>query len=215
MDVLLMPNNATESIDALEKAVGSGELTRDRLIESAARIVATARHQAIAQPATSSVGSHEAQAVKLASASITQLGGRCNAPMVGRSVRLDGGSAKDRAALTNQLAKHGVRVGNSGDRISLLSGGEYNAGKASAEGGSEANSAGAQGASATDAKVLIALDTPYVLAQRRSGAIGLATYGDTPATFEALAKIIAGKEKASGTLPVPVGSDKVGAGACG
>lgn len=214
-DVVLMPANATASVAAIEKAVASGELTRERLVESAARIVATTRHQQVKAPATNVVGAHGKDAEQFARESITQLGGSCDKPLVGKSVRLDGGSTSDRAELTKALAARGITVGSSGTRVSLIAGGSYNAGKASADGGSEADSAGGSGAgSSTKAGVQVALDTPYVLASRPAGAVGLATYGNTPSTFAALADILAGKAKAGGTLPVAVGDNKVGDSAC-
>lgn len=214
-DVVLMPANATASVAAIEKAVASGELTRERLVESAARIVATTRHQQVKAPATNVVGAHGKDAEQFARESITQLGGSCDKPLVGKSVRLDGGSTSDRAELTKALTARGITVGSSGTRVSLIAGGSYNAGKASADGGSEADSAGGSGAgSSTKAGVQVALDTPYVLASRPAGAVGLATYGNTPSTFAALADILAGKAKAGGTLPVAVGDNKVGDSAC-
>lgn len=213
-DVLLMPHSATESVDAIVQAVDAGELTRERLIESAARNVATLRHQQTQQPAASIIGTHKAQADALAAASITQLGGKCQDAAIAKHISLKGGTAAERAALTKALAREGVTVDGTGKTVSLISGGTYNAGKASAAGGSEATSAGGRGASATQAQVQIALDVPYALANRPSSALAFATYGNTQATFDVLAKVLAGKVRASGTLPVAVGNDKVGAGAC-
>ena len=213
-DVILMPANPSQAVTAIEKAVKSGDLTRERLIESAARIVATARHQAASTPDISTVGSHESQAQKLAQASVTQLGGSCGKPLTGRQVQLDGGTPAQRATLTKELAAQGITVGSSGQRISLLRGAIYNAGKATAGGGSQASKRGAAGAAATDADVLVALDTPYVLENRGPKAVGLAAYGATDATLRQVAMVIAGKAKASGTLPVAVGKEGIGTGAC-
>lgn len=214
-DVVLMPANASASVAAIERAVASGELTRERLIESAARIVATTRHQQVKAPSTSVVGSHGKDAELLARESITQLGGTCGKRLVGPRVRIDGGSAADRAELTRALSARGVTVGPTGTRVSLIAGGAYNAGQASAGGGSEAESAGGSGAgSSTSAGVQIALDTPYPLASRPAGAVGLAAYGNTRATFAALADVLTGAVKPGGTLPVDVGTSKVGTSAC-
>lgn len=214
-DVVLMPANASASVAAIERAVAQGGLTRERLIDSAARIVATTRHQQVATPPVSVVGSHERDAITLARESITQLGGTCGKPLVGKRVRLDGGAPSDRAELKRALAARGVGVGASDTRVSLISGGSYNAGKSSAGGGAEANSAGGAGAgTSTSAGVQVALDTPYALASRPAGAVGLAAYGNTPATFAALADILTAKAKPGGTLPVTVGGEKVGASAC-
>lgn len=214
-DVVLMPVNASASVAAIVRAVDRGELTRERLIESAARIVATTRHHQVKTPPLSVVGSHGEDAQKLARASITQIGGACGRRLVKSSFRLDGGSASDRAILSRALQRRGVKASARGTRISLISGGTYNAGKASAEHGSEARKpSGSDAASATDASIQVALDTPYPLAKLPKGAVGLATYGHTPSTLDALADILTGKAKPSGSLPVAVGSHQRGASAC-
>lgn len=214
-DVVLMPADASASVSAIEKAVASGALTRQRLIESAARIVATTRHQHVSAPDASVRGSHDDDARRLAKASITQLGGRCGRDLVGSRVRVEGGTAEHRATLTKELKARGVDVGLQGTRVNLLEGGVYNAGESSAGGGAEATSPGTSGAiKAGNSGVQIALDTPYPLALRGSDTVGLAAYGSTQPTFAALADVLTGKAKAGGTLPVAVGKDGVGSSAC-
>ena len=214
-DVVLMPANPSASVSAIVKAVDAGRLSRERLVESAARIVATTRHQQVSTPPMSAIGSHEADAQALAKASITQFGGVCGKRQIERSFRVDGGAPEDRAALTRALEQRGVLVNGRGTPVSLISGGTYNAGQASAGGGSEATRAGGTGAEeATKAAIQVALDTPYPLAGLPKGATGFAAYGRTPTTWAALADILVGKAEAGGTLPVAVGAHPVGYSAC-
>lgn len=219
-DVVLMPADAAKAIAAIEKAVGSGELTRQRLIESAARIVATTRHQQVKTPALSTVGTHAAVANELARKSITQLGGRCGTSMVSGGVRLTGASAhpakmqRQLATLREELARRGVKESATGVHVHVVGEGVYNAGESSAAGGAEAKSAGGGNAGAQDADVVVSLDTPYVLGARRAGSIGLAAYGSTTPTLSALADVLTGKAKAEGTLPVAVTGAPLGSSAC-
>ncbi|KNX39470.1 hypothetical protein VV01_13500 [Luteipulveratus halotolerans] len=199
-DVLLMPAEPSQSVAALTKAVDSGEVTRDRLIESAARIVATMRRTTSAQPAASAVGSHRADALALARASVTQISGTCGKPLVSKGVRVSGGTAQDRSRFSAAARRAGLSVG-SGTTVRLLGGGAYNAGSGKAS--------GAEGGSGD---VMVGLDTPYALAGGPSGSARIAAYGRTPATFEAVIEVLTGKRTAPGTLPVDVGRWKTGSG---
>ncbi|AKU18781.1 hypothetical protein VV02_09380 [Luteipulveratus mongoliensis] len=199
-DVLLMPADPSASVKAITAAVGSGELTRDRLIESAARIVATMRRTTTAQPAASAVGAHQADALALARASVTQISGTCGQRAVGDGVRVSGGTARDRARFEAAARKAGLRVG-SGTTVRLLGGGAYNAGSGKASGD--------EGGSG---QVMVSLDTPYALSAGPAAATRIAAFGRTSATFTAVVDVLTGKQKASGTLPVDVGRWKVGAG---
>jgi beta-N-acetylhexosaminidase len=54
-----------------------------------------------------------------------------------------------------------------------------------------------------DATVTVAMDTPYVLGRATSGIL-LASYSSTPASLSAVARVLAGKAKPAGRLPVIV-----------
>ncbi|HET9518398.1 MAG TPA: glycoside hydrolase family 3, partial [Actinoplanes sp.] len=54
-----------------------------------------------------------------------------------------------------------------------------------------------------DAAVTVAMDTPYLLAAARSATL-LATYSSSPLSIAALADVLTGRAKASGTSPVTV-----------
>lgn len=201
-DVALMPADPAAAVTALEKAVSSGRLSRGRLEESAVRMIVALRARKPTVPAAAP-GSNQAVARRVAAASITQIGGTCGGRLVGKAVTVSGGTPADRAEFTRAVRSRGVRVGGAGaTRVALLGGGTYQAGSGSASG---------QRTGTGD--VLVALDVPYGLASGTAKA-RLATYGRTPATFDALADVLVGKAKAPGRLPVAVGSSKIGAG-CG
>lgn len=199
-DVALMPRDPAAATRALEKAVATKRLSRARLEESAARMIATLRSSKATVKAIAP-GSNQAVAAKVAAASITQIAGKCGARLVGSAVTFTGGTEADRAEFTRAAKARGLRIGGAGaTRVVLLGGGVYKAGSGSASGGSTGSG-----------DVLVALDTPYGLASGSAKA-RLAAYGRTPATADAVVDVLTGRKKAAGKLPVPVGSHKIGAG---
>ena len=86
-------------------------------------------------------------------------------------------------------------------QVSLLGGTAYRAGTGVASG----SSAPAGG------DVAVALDVPYGLASSTATA-KLATFGRTPATFDALMAVLKGQARAAGHSPVAVGQTPVGGG---
>jgi beta-N-acetylhexosaminidase len=100
-DILLMPSDIGSAVTAVLAAVRSGRLERDRLVESAARIVATMRHSAAWATGTPEPSSDAARqpARDLAAAALTQVSGTCGGPLVSGSVRVLGGDIRGPAAL--------------------------------------------------------------------------------------------------------------------
>lgn len=201
-DLLLMPADPRAAIDAIVKAESDGTLTRARLVDSAARVVATLRHHAAPEPAADLVGSHQGVADALARESITQLSGTCGARLVGTSVTVVGGDRADRALFRSAAQRAGLATG-AGTTVRLLGGAGYNAGNGSSTGPVSGSG-----------DVVIALDTPYGLAASKASVAKLAAYGRTPATFDALVQVLLGKATAPGLLPVAVGDKPMGSG-CG
>ena len=199
-DVLLMPGDPATALAALEQAVRSGTLTRARLEESAARIVATMRHNDRPALGVGSVGNHNDVAQALAAASITQISGRCGARLVGPSVAVLGGTATDHSRFASAARRQGLQTG-AGTSVRLLDGAAYNA--------SSGSSSGTQSGSGD---VVVALDVPYGLANSHARTAKLAAFGRTDATFDALVRVLLGKATARGHLPVAVGSIPAGAG---
>ncbi|HEY9377806.1 MAG TPA: hypothetical protein VIQ02_12010, partial [Jiangellaceae bacterium] len=61
--------------------------------------------------------------------------------------------------------------------------------------------------------VVVALDTPYALADSRATTARIALYGRTPAAFRALTDVLTGSVAGGGTLPVEVRDvDRTGCG---
>ena len=203
-DVLLMPADPRAAVSALVQAVQRKTLSRARLEESAARMVATLRAQSPAKVAAAAPGSHADVSRAVADASITRIGGACRAKLVGRSIAISGGSAADRAALRKAARAAGLGTG-SGTSVVLRAGSAYRA----AEGAGQRSSSGA-----ATGDVVVALDSPYTLGTDRARVAKLATFGRTPATYSALVDIMLGRRAAAGRLPVAVGSARVGTG-CG
>ena len=232
-DVLLMPSDPPGTLAAVTSAVDSGRLTRERLLDSAARMVATLRH-ASDRAGQNSGGADQRRepeevAQAAAAASITQLGGSCGQRLVGEGIAISGGNERDRELLTQAARTRGLSVG-SGTPVRLIGAGDY----AAAEGAAyrfdtvrEAENApvearaisagsGRWAASATPTThdaVTVALDVPYPLANQPG--VSLATYGRTPATMTALVGVLTGERAAKGTLPVAVGDKPVGTGCNG
>ena len=210
-DVLLMPSDPRAAVTALSQAVESGRLSRDRLLDSASRMIATlwrAADRATVEPVDPGTPSpaHAGLAEELAAASITQLTGACGERLIGEGIRISGGTETDRALLRAAARAAGVAL-DQGTRVTLVGGGSYRA----AENG-PAREGGGVATGARDTDVTIALDVPYPL--RNASGVTLATFGRTPATFTALVDVLTGERRAEGALPVAVGSKGVGDG-CG
>lgn len=222
-DVVLMPSDPVAVRDGIEAAVTSGALSRDRLVDAAARMVATLRagargdsaylSSASSTPATpggpagpsvsDAPGGNRRVADDLAAASITQVSGVCGARLVGPSIVVRGGTSADRAALTAAARRAGLPVGRSGaesTRVMLLGGPGWYAGTDHA---AEAR--------ATRSDVVVATDSPAYLGMARGDVAKLAVWGRTPATWDALVAVLLGRV-APGRLPVPIPGSHLGAG---
>jgi len=190
-DLLLMPPSVAEARTGLLEALQSGQLPRDRLVESVTRILTLkltlAEHE---RPDMSTVDSpdHEAAAAAVAAASVTVLAGPCSGPLVPGPVQVttSDGRGQQGSWLTEALTAAGVAVVPSGgSRVHLVG---YGDGTGDLAGG---------------AAVTVAMDTPYVLAASDSP-VKVATYSSTRVAMHALAAVIAGKAAAPGRSPVPV-----------
>lgn len=201
-DVLLMPADPQAAVNGLVQGVRTKKVSRARLEESAARMVATLRARVHNPPSPSAPGSHRSVATAVAKASITKLGGACKARLVGRSIAVSGSTAADRAALTKAARAAGLATG-SGTSVVLRTGSAYRAAEPS-----KRTTAGGP----VSGDVIVALDAPYTLARDRARVAKLATFGRTPATFTALVDVLLGRQPAKGKLPVAVGSERVGSG---
>jgi beta-N-acetylhexosaminidase len=112
-DVLLMPADPAAAIDGLVAAVAQGTLSRERLEQSAAKVVALMRDVAAhPMPPAATVGSHASLARAVASSSITVASGPCSGRLVGPSVQVVGGTSAARAGLLAAARRAGLRTGS-------------------------------------------------------------------------------------------------------
>jgi len=177
-DIVLMSANTAEAHAAIIAAVADGSLSRDRLDEAAARVVALMRYQASIDPAVSVEGDYVRE---LSRNSVTVVAPLCGRPLVGSQVTISGGWPGERAALAAALAEYGVTTGSSGTSIRLL-------GRPDGTG---------------TADVVVAMDGPWGLSSSQATSyIGL--YGRGASSFAALADILTGAVVAEGQWPVSV-----------
>ncbi|WP_433050063.1 glycoside hydrolase family 3 protein [Dactylosporangium sp. CS-033363] len=188
-DILLMPTNLSAAYKSLLEAVKSGRITKQRLIESATRILALkARLATVPKPDPGVVdGADGKQAARAGAAgAITVLRGKCSGPLVTGPIRVTtAGSDTARGWLEESLRAAGAEVVTQGGSEVRLIG--YGRGSADLS---------------STAAVTVALDTPYVLGSAK-GTL-LATYSSSRASMSALADVLLGKAKAPGRSPVPV-----------
>jgi beta-N-acetylhexosaminidase len=188
-DILLMPPNLTAAAKGLLDAVKSGRLTKQRLVESATRILTLKlRLAAVPKPAPAVIDGPDGRSAARAgaAAAITVLRGPCTGALVKGQVRITAaGSDTARGWLEDALREAGAEVVTQGGAEVRLIG--YGRGSADLS---------------TTAAVTVALDTPYVLGSAK-GTL-LATYSSSHASMSALADVLLGKAKAPGRSPVPV-----------
>lgn len=199
-DVLLMPPDPPGAIDAIVFALEDGILQRPDLEDSAARTVATLRHQQqVTAPDLSVIGSARELSVRAAAAGLTQLSGPCGERLVGDSITIQGGTDADRSNLADAAEAAGLATG-SGDSVVLVGGSSYQAG------------GGVGGAGTGSGDIVVTTDRPYPLADSTGSTALIAAYGRDPATMEALVQVLLGETTAPGALPTPVGDFPVGSG---
>lgn len=185
-DLLLMPADTGAAHGAIVHAAGSGRLDRARLRQAATRVVALALHQRElanrAGPAAGERGAGRKASYAESLAGLTVVSGPCSGRLVGRRVRVFGGTSQERERFTEAASRAGLDVGDSGDSVVLLS----------------------RGSSSGSGDVVVALDTPYGLGRSDAETARIGLYGRTPQAFRALADVLVGKATGGGRLPVDV-----------
>ncbi|MFI5911527.1 glycoside hydrolase family 3 protein [Dactylosporangium sp. NPDC051541] len=188
-DILLMPTNLTAAYKGLLDAVKSGRLTKQRLVESATRILALKlRLAAVPKPDPSAVDSADGKSAAraAAAAAITIFRGPCGGALAKGPLRVTAaGADTSRGVLEDALRQAGAEVVTQGGTEIRLIG--YGRGSADLS---------------ASAAVTVALDTPYVLSTAKGTLV--ATYSSSKASMSALADVLVGKAKATGRSPVPV-----------
>lgn len=182
-DLVLMPQDYRAAHTSIVDALADGSLQRSRLIDAAARVVALQTWLAEADdPPSSSDAVAEATRASqaLSAAAITQVRGECGgAVLIESAVQVSGANPADRQGLVAAARAAGLST-DSGPMVVLAT--------------SQAPAAG---------DIVVALDTPYVLAQS-SATAAFALYGRTPGSFAALVDVLTGTAQPPGRLPVTV-----------
>ncbi|WP_433090314.1 glycoside hydrolase family 3 protein [Dactylosporangium sp. CA-052675] len=188
-DVLLMPPSLSAAYKGLLDAVKSGRLPKQRMVESATRILALKqRLGAVPKQDLGIVDGPDGRnaARTAAAAAITVLRGKCSGALVTGPVRVTAAGADTaKGWLEEALRGAGAEVVTQGGAEVRLVG--YGRGSADLS---------------STATATVALDTPYVLGSAK-GTL-LATYSGSRASMSALADVLLGKAKAPGRTPVPV-----------
>ncbi len=188
-DVLLMPADVRIAHAAVVTAIEDGSVPRARAEEAAARVVALQRWQGRTVDQTplgagSTLATNAtAASLALSAAGLTRVDGPCGTPLVSDTMRVVGGTRADRVALAAAASQAGIRRGPNGPVVRLV---------------------GSTGGAGGAADVVVALDTPYVLAGDRGRTATYALYGRTPSAFAALVDVLTGVTTAHGALPVAV-----------
>ena len=190
-DLLLSPTDVGAARDGILTALGSGDISRDRLTEAAGRVIALVRWQqqladAADNPTADDVGTAGDAVAALAAAAVTVAAGECSGALAGPTIHVRGGTTDDWNSFVAAAEDAGLDVvpleQQADTEVRLL----------------------VDGGSTGSADVAIALDAPYVLAEV-DAATKIAAYGHTEQTFAAVAAVLAGEATAPGELPVAVG----------
>jgi beta-N-acetylhexosaminidase len=193
-DVVLMPPSPRAARDGIVRAVRSGRLSSERLVQAAARQVALLLHQRAVGPDGRPPGSGRAVSARWSAAALTSVAGPCRGRLVARRVVVRG-DASDVRRFRAAAAAVGLGVAPPRTPRARTSAGPRLA-------ATTVRLIGSGGAPAR-ADVVVALDRPYVLGDS-AAAIRLATFGSTPGAMRGLVRHLLGRADAPGRLPVPV-----------
>lgn len=185
-DMVLMPADPMAARAGIVDAVNSGELSRERLDEAAARIIALQRWQRSLGPL---VDLHTNYGRDLAVAGVTVAAMSCEAPFVSGPVEIVGGSESDRTRLARGLTAHGVTVVDVPSR-----------GAGASEDITTVAFMGGDSAGRT-ADVAISTGSPWAL-QGSSAPVLVALYGRSADALAGLADVLAGVAMPGGEWPV-------------
>jgi beta-N-acetylhexosaminidase len=178
-DLLLMPADVSAAHSAIVSAVSDGSLSRARLEEAAAKVVALMMHEdAAGEVDVDVIGSHSHVSREVSAKALTVVQGRCKGPYVDGAITATGDSEVVEVFNTVSEA-HGLTLGG-GTTVALIS----------AYGGP------------AKADIVVSLDSPYVLVSSSATKAKLALYGSTPQAMEALGDVLMGDAAPTGHLPV-------------
>ena len=184
-DVVLMPPDPRVARDGIAAAVRDGRLDQARLDQAATRMIALMLHQKASASRPRAPGSSATVSRRLSAAALTSVSGPCGGRLVGRQVKVSGpASAVARFRAAASAAGLPVVRKKQADGATVRLVGYPNR--------------------SVRGDVVVAMDTPYVLARSTARRARLATFGDTPGAMSALVSVLLGRSTAPGHLPVAV-----------
>ncbi|MGA8986583.1 glycoside hydrolase family 3 protein [Aeromicrobium sp.] len=178
-DLALMPADNEQAHAAVLKALKSGELPEQQARKSAARVIAHLLHVQQLQTLPGTPGSHTEESEALSALAATVVAHPCPVPAVTAIVPT--GQASAVAAFRTAAQELGLPLG-AGTSIAFLGPGYRSA----------------------SADIVVSTDTPYGLASS-AAPTKVALYGADVPAMRALVKILLGRQRALGRLPVEVG----------
>lgn len=178
-DLALMPADNEQAYDAMLAALKSGDLPEQQARDSAARTIGYLLHAEASRQLPGTPGSHAEASEELSAKAATIVAHPCPVPPI--TAVMPSGTPDAVAAFRTAAEEAGLPVG-SGTSVAFLG----------------------PGVPAANAAVVVSTDTPYGLAS--SGApTKIALYGRDVPAMRALVKILTGKARALGKLPVEIG----------
>lgn len=208
-DVLLMPPDPRVARAGIVRAVHQGHLSRQRLEQAAARMVALLLHQRATGGHGAAPGSARGLSAELSRAAITSVAGPCRGRLFERRL-VPIGDPDAVAGFRAAASAAGIALGHvSHRRPPRPPKKHHRAFRAwrhtpphAVYHGEPVDLVG-YGQAAADAPIVVATDTPYVLGGS-TAPVRIATYGATPGAMRALVDVLLGRAPATGHLPVPV-----------
>lgn len=178
-DLALMPADNDQAYDAVLAALKSGEIPEQQARDSAARTIAYLLHAQASPELPGDPGSHTDESEALSARAATIVAHPCPVPKI--SAVAPSGSPEAVAAFRTAAEEAGLPLG-AGTSVVLLG----------------PRSPGGSG------DVVVSTDTPYGLASS-SAPTKIALYGRDVPAMRALVKVLQGKARAQGELPVEIG----------
>lgn len=178
-DLALMPADNDQAYAAVLAALKSGEIPEQQARDSAARVIAYLLHAEAAARLPGEPGSHAEESEALSAAAATIVAHPCPVPKVQGVI--PSGQSEAVAAFRTAAQEAGLPLGT-GTPVAFLG----------------------PGYRAAASSVVVSTDTPYGLAAS-SAPTKIALYGRDVPAMRALVKVLQGKERALGRLPVDIG----------
>ncbi|MCW2788043.1 MAG: beta-N-acetylhexosaminidase [Aeromicrobium sp.] len=178
-DLALMPADNDQAYDAVLAALKSGDIPEQQARDSAARVIAYLLHAEASRALPGEPGSHADESEALSASAATIVAHPCPVPRV--TAVTPSGSPSAVAAFRTAAQEADLPIG-SGTSVAFLG----------------------EGVRSSSAAVVVSTDTPYGLAAS-SAPTKIALYGRDLPAMRALVKVLQGKERALGRLPVDIG----------